>query len=826
MKNIKFVLLIFLLLISLFGFSQDREIKKIIITGKIIEKATNQPLEFATIALVNVRNPKAIFGGITNDKGEFTIEANAGIYDVKAEFISFNPLEIKQQKLFQNTDLGSIALSENSTQLKDVTIKTKQAAVEIKLDKKVYNVGQDLTAKGGTATDVLNNVPSVTVDTDGNVSLRGNDSVKILIDGKPSNAVNIATALQSIPADALDKIEVITNPSSRYDAEGSAGILNIILKKGKTDGLNGSFIATTGIPKNYGLSGNINFKTQNFNIYATAGYNDSKFQGNSLLNSDYLDPNGTVNYSINERNARTRAKKGYNYNFGFDWNVTKSFVWSNGFSYSRNDGSSPENDLLYNYLPTGNFVRNRFNNQIIAENDLAYTTGFVKKFKKDGHQLTASATFSQGLDNNLSTISDFVIGQEYNTAITTTKNNQSQNRNLFQIDYVLPLGKQSQFEAGYKTDFSRSLVDYNVSNLVSGVYVSNPFFTNVFQYNEKINAVYTQFGSKINKWSYLFGLRFENSNIDINLLNTNQLKNKNYNNLFPSAFLTYSLSDDTNISLNYSRRITRPRNRFINPFAGYTSNVNIFQGNPDINPSITDAVDFGFLTKINKITLTSSVYYNYTKDVFQFIRRPNGNSVSTTFNGVTTVTPVILSTPVNLASENRFGFEFTLNYAPYKWWKLNSNFNFFQSSIVGNNTYTDLNTNQIVNQNLGINSSSWFAKINSKITLPYKIDWQTNAVYTAPQNTSQGQSLATLVANIAFSKDILKDKATISLNVNDLFNSAKMIRQANLPLVNSYLEMQRKERQINLSFTYRFNKKKSEREKPSRNENSGEDFQG
>jgi outer membrane receptor for ferrienterochelin and colicins len=820
MKNIKFIILTLILITSILGFSQEREIKKINISGKIVSKIANQSLGYATISFVNTKNQKILFGGITNEKGEFSVEINAGIYDVKAEFDSFKPLELKQQKLFQDTNLGDLQLLEDKTQLQDVTVQAKQSTVEIKLDKKVYNVGQDMTVKGGNASDVLNNVPSVSVDSDGNVSLRGNDNVRILIDGKPSNAINVATALQSIPADALDKIEVITNPSARYDAEGSAGILNIVLKKGKNNGINGSFTAIVGNPKNYGLNGNINFKTKELNTFATIGYSDSKFQGTTLVNTDYLNTDGTIKNSINERSVRERAKKGYNYNFGFDWNLTKDFTLSNSFTYRRNDGLSPENVLLYNYLPNDSFVRNRLNDQFVEETDLDYTTSFVQKFKKEGHKLSANATFSQGSDNGLSTITDFVIGQSSNATITTSKNFQSQSRNLYQIDYVLPFNKESQFETGYRSDNSKLLTDFNVLDLISGNFVSNPNFTNKLDYKERINAIYAQVGSKINKLSYLFGLRFENSNIDINLLTTNEFNNKNYNNLFPSAFLTYSLSDNTNISLNYSRRITRPRNRFINPFSGFSSNVNIFKGNPDINPAFADAVDFGLLTKIRKVTLTTSLYFNHTQNVFQFVRRPNGDSVTTVVNGQTIVTPITLSTPINLSFEDRLGFEFTLNFSPYKWWKINGNFNFFQSKLVGNNTYVLAGSNQTVIENLDRNSASWFTRINSRITLPYKIDFQANANYTAPQNTSQGQSLGVLFMNLAVSKDVLKDKGTFSLNVNDLFNSQKMIRQANLANLNSYVEMLRRERQINLSFTYRFNKKKVERER-TRPENDG-----
>jgi outer membrane receptor for ferrienterochelin and colicins len=825
MKFFKNIFITLFILNSFIVYCQTSEVKKVKITGTVLEKVSNKKLEFATVSLINATNLKQFFSVLTDNNGEFVLNVSSGVYDVKIEFISFETKILKQKEFIQDVDLGIISLSEKNTQLNEVKVISKTSAVEIKLDKKIYNVGQDLTVKGGNATDVLNNVPSVTVDADGNVSLRGNDSVRILIDGKPSNAINVATALQAIPADALDKVEVISNPSSRYDAEGSAGIINIILKKGKNDGLNGSVILTTGIPKNNSLSANVNFKSKIFNIYSTFGYIDSEFNGNTLNNTDYLNFDGSIKNAINELNTRTRAKKGINLSYGIDLNLSNSIVWSNGFNYNRSNGYSPENNLLSNFLPTGTFTRNRFNNQSIEENDVSFNTAITKKFKKEGHKLSANASFSIGKDYTSSLISDFIIGQENIRTNTSTLNNQDQSRNLFQVDYVLPFGKNNQLEMGYKTDFNQLKTNFNVSNQDSfGNFISDPNFTNIFQYKEKINAVYSQFGTKIKKFSFLVGLRFENSNIDINLIQTNNFINKNYNNLFPSAFITYSLSDNTNLSLNYSRRITRPRNRFINPFAGYTSNINIFQGNPDINPSITNSLDFGLLTKINKFTVTSSLYYNYTKDIFQFTRRPSGNFVTSIVNGQTISTPILISSPVNLSYENRLGFEFTLNYSLYKWWKLNSNFNFFQSSIVGDFSIIDLSNNQLKSQKFDVNSSSWFTKLNSKINLPYKIDWQTNAVYTAAQVTSQGKSLATLVLNLAFSKDVLKEKATISLNVNDLFNSAKMIRQFNLATANSYSEMQRRERQINLSFTYRFNKKKTEKESRPKQDDGGGDY--
>lgn len=817
MKSIKLFLTLVLILSSLLNYSQQRpNVKKVKVTGKVIEKGTNQPLEYSTISLINTTTNKVTAGGITDAKGEFNFETIPGIYTIKIEFISFKPTEIKGKSIQENTNLGVISLQDDATKLDEVVVRSEKTTIDIKLDKKVYNVGKDLMVKGGTVSDVLDNIPSVAVSVEGTISLRGNENVKILIDGKPSSAININDALRQIPADAIDKVEVITNPSARYDSEGGGGILNIILKKGKTNGLNGSFIASGGYPANQGVSATLNYKSDNFNIFTTQGYNYRSNPGSAKINTQYLK---TPSF-IDEYRDNQRINKGYNGNFGIDLFIDKSTTWTNIVNYRRSVNNNEENVFSNNYDTNYNFIylRNRDNLDNGKSENIEYTTNLTKNFKKQGHKLTFDGVFSLNNDKDLARITD-VTSNSSDVHFDDTKNNQKQTRNLLQSDYVLPMGKNSQFEAGYRGSFVYQITDYGVKN--DGI--DNINFTNVLEYKEKINALYSQFGTKVNKFSMLYGMRYEATNIDINQLTSEIYKNKKYDNFFPSAFLTYEINDKTNISLNYSKRINRPRGREINPFNSYSSNINIFKGNPDLDPSRTDAYDFGFLKRWDKLTLNASAYYNYTKNSSQMIRYVDG------FNNVQI--PITISTFVNIGSEARSGFEFTLNYTPYKWFKLNSNFNFFRSDLKGDYTYsyTDLLNNTITKyQDLSKVSNSWSARLTSKITLPNKIDWQTNMTYNGPQYNAQTTVKGIFAMNLGFSKDVLKDKATIALNVNDVFNSRKRRMLTFTDDIISDATMQFRKRQVTLSFTYRFNKQKNEREKQPRKEGEGDgnDFGG
>jgi outer membrane receptor for ferrienterochelin and colicins len=828
MKKIKFAVLLVMLFTSFYNHAQQGPPanNKVKITGKVFEKISKQPLEYATISITAPNDTKVIAGGITNPKGEFDVAVAPGTYDIKVEFISFKATEIKGRTIQGDTNLGVVNLSEDAAQLNEVVVRAEKSTVEIKLDKKVYNVGQDMMVKGGTVSDVLDNVPSVSVDTEGNVSLRGSDNIRILIDGRPSNAINVAEALRQLPADAIDKVEVITNPSARYDAEGGSGLINIILKKGKNQGVNGTFIASTGIPETYGASANLNYKTEKVNYFTTAGYNYRTNEGGGLTNTEYFNADKTPKGYLDEDRDTKRTNEGFNGRAGIEWTVAPNTYWTNAINYQKSNGNTRDlinyNNFNANHAFTGTSFR--LNNGDTDSENVEYTSNLIKNFNDKGHKLTADLLVSRNTDDSNSLIT---ASPNFNN----TLNDQVQKQIQLQADYVLPLGEGSQFEAGYKGSFGDLNNQYIITDNLGN---PDPKLSNTLEYKENINAIYTQYGFKVNKFSYLFGLRWEDTNIQVNLLDNSDFNTKKYNNLFPSAFIGYEISDQSSFSASYSKRLSRPRGRFMNPATNYSSNVNIFQGNPDLDPSLTDKYDIGYIKRWDKLTFNTSAYFENTKDVFSFVRTPTGEVVNsdgevvtpTPENPVNDGIPVILSRPINLGREQKFGFEFTLNYTPFKKWRVNSNFNIYNVKTTGENTYNDSKGNLVV-QNLDNQATTWFARINSKLTLPYKIDWQLSGVYNGEQKTAQGKNLGQFAMNTAFSKDVLKDKATIAFNISDIFNSRIMKsytylqNDTTLESQTSYGEMQFRKRQFNLSFTYRFNKPKNEREKNGAPKNDG-----
>nr|WP_317126886.1 outer membrane beta-barrel protein [Arenibacter aquaticus] len=563
-----------LLLTSLVNFAQGPKgpQQPIKITGTVIDQETNVPLEYATLVLQSVRNPDKVTGGITDATGKFTVETPPGNYNISIEYISYKSYTLNNQNLRSFTDLGTIPLSLDVAQLAEVEVIGERTTVELRLDKKVYNVGSDLTVKGGSVTDVLGNVPSVTVDVEGNISLRGNESVRILINGKPSALSGLSPdALQQLPSDAIEKVEVITNPSARYDAEGTAGILNIVLKQSKTAGLNGSVNVYTGYPESYGGAVSLNLRRDNFNIFTNTTYRYRSGPGNALFEQENFDENGNTLSFQDEIRDYQRKDKSFNTNVGFELFLDESSSITNSFVFGKSNGDNSVDVDFFNFDanmdPT--IQRNRSTMEDEFEEEVQYSLNYQKKFDEDGHTLTFDYQYSKGIDDENSIISEVILGDNIDLDTERTIDNQTQKSQLLQMDYVLPFGKdnQSQFEMGYRGTFNDNNTDFDFGVLQQdGSFNSDPNFSNELNYREYINAAYTQLGTKIDKFSILGGLRMEASDIGIELLNTNEVTNKNYVNWFPSIFLGYEFSEEEQVTISYSKRLRRPRSRYINPF--------------------------------------------------------------------------------------------------------------------------------------------------------------------------------------------------------------------------------------------------------------------
>jgi len=455
------LLLLLVFLTALTTAAQNRA--QSTVSGTVIEASTNTPLEYASIYAQNESNATIVSGAMTDSKGQFSFTVPDGSYYIKIDFLGFKTLELKNITVNGDTNIGVKKVQDDTQMLEEVTVIAERSTVDIKLDKKIYNVGQDMIVKGGTAADVLDNVPSVVVDSEGTISLRGNENVKVLIDGKPTGlANNIQEAMRILPAESIDRVEVITNPSARYEAEGGAGIINIILRKGKALGINGSVTATLGDPRNYELNGMFNLRSEKFNFFSSLGYRDSKSTGYNLNDNRYRDPiTGEPTQRIYEYKDNNRERQGYNGTFGLEWYLTPSITWTNSVTARRNTSNNP-NRVNYDYFDAADhFMYTRYRNEAKdgTRNNVEYTTTVEKKFKKEGHVLTIEGSIAQDKDDENALIDD--INDYLNqTSFERTFNKEKVKSGLAKLDYTLPIGEKGHFEAGYLGTFKSNNTDH------------------------------------------------------------------------------------------------------------------------------------------------------------------------------------------------------------------------------------------------------------------------------------------------------------------------------------------------------------------------------
>jgi len=803
----KKLLLFFLFISTSLLHSQNN---KVIVTGTITDSETNIPLEYATISVFNVNSEKAVNGVISDSNGEFSIELNKGNYDFKVEFISFKIKYYRNITVNDPLDLGTIELSIDENMLEEIEVIGEKTEIEIKLDKTVYNIGKDLTLKGSSVSDVLDNLPSVEVDIEGNVSLRGNESVRILINGKPSGLVGISSneALKQFPSESVEKVEVITSPSARYNAEGTAGIINIILRRSKLTGFNGSLSLNSGYPERYGVSANLNYRTKKLNFFNNVGYNTRTSEGSFINETEYY-TDQAINNFLNENGVRDSERNSNYLNTGIEYFISDKTSLVGSYVSRKSDGfTNNTNNVNQNFNTISKFSE-RLEKESEIDDTNEFSINLTHDFNKEGHVLTIDYQKEKSSENENGFISNSQLKPVFTKYLSEKVNtDEIQESELFKIDYVLPIKKDGQFELGFRRSNQYQDIDYLAENEdLNGNFINDLNLSNTLLYNEKVNAFYTQYGNKKNKFSFLLGLRYEESKTTVKQLANNTNNVKNYNDFFPTLNLSYQIKENETITFGYNRRIRRARSYFINPFPSKSSATNIFQGNPNIDPTYSNGIDLGYLKRYEKLTLNGSVYYRKETGVFTFISENTGDFVLV--NEI--LVPVLRRTPINLASNKQIGLELNANFTQSKNWRLNGSLNFYESETLG--------------EYMGITYDSknltWSGRLSNNLKLFSSVDWQTSFRYRAPQKTAVSERKASLYSNTAFSKDLSKDKITLTFKVNDIFETGKWRIESFNENYRSYSESNwRGGRTLELNLIYRFNQKK----KQSRNSGDYNDY--
>ena len=650
-RNTTLIFIFFLITLASFGQS-----RQIVLSGIITDAESSEPLPYATVSVYN-RNGNLADGGIADESGVFKLNLPPNDYSLNFEYIGFESVTIDIKPYPNNINIGTVKLISSFDSLEGVDVVGQSAEVEIRLDKRVYNVSKNNLIRGGTVSDVLENVPSVSVDIDGNIELRGNNNVRILVDGKPSGLIGLGgiDALTRLPAESIEKVEVITSPSARYQAEGTTGIINIILAKRFLKGLNGVFNLSAGRNDTYSGSANLNYRKGKFNFFTNSGYSDRTNKGRAVQDNVYTDPLESVERYVEERQFN-RRRQGFNVNIGLDYQMTEKTSLTMSYLTNERDGDDSTINEQSQYQIDGVLVTNRYEKEIDREDSNQFSVDFEHQFNKQGHKLTATFQTEKNDETETSDINSFFENGQPSDDSEINRTVENQERNLAQLDYVFPIDKNTQFEAGYrgtdnkrKIDFEVQIIDENDNATV------DENLSNVLDFEQEVHALYSQYGKKFNTFSFLAGLRFENTRIFVEQLDSSSpLNNKSYNDYFPTLNLGWEISPTASITLGYNRRISRPNAWTLNPFQSRSSKTSYFQGNPKLDPSYSNGFDIGYLKQFKKVTLNSSVYYRKSTDAVSRVAIVTDETVFV--NGIET--PVIRRLPINLGTEEQFGVEF------------------------------------------------------------------------------------------------------------------------------------------------------------------------
>jgi outer membrane receptor protein involved in Fe transport len=781
------------------GGQQDKPKGKI--TGKVIDSQTGAPIEYATIGVFRSADSILVTGNITNSAGLFVLEVPYGKVYVNVDFIGYTAKMIPAFTLSESAphvDIGVVKLTASATALEGVEVETEKSQYQVGIDKKVFNVGKDLTSAGGSAADILQNVPSVTVDMDGNVALRGSGGVRVLVDGKPSGLTGVSKSdiLAQIPASSIESIEVITNPSAKYDSEGMAGIINIVLKKQQQKGFNAMVNGQAGTGDRYNGSVNFNYSKGKFNVFGSYDLRSDHRYGNGVSNRKAIFTDSIA--FLEQRSSRVRGNFTHNTRLGADIRLNDMNTLTLSALYKTSDGKSIEG-IDYQELDANRTVLSIFERESQEnDNDRSYdlSMSYRKNYKQKGRMLTADIQYSLALEDEVTDMTERHYNLDYTPMnIDPVKqlsiDNNTQVNGMAQIDYVHPLSESSKMESGVKGSLRSTIVDFTWMNYdnVQQHFVNDTSVSNRFFFGEQIYAAYGIYSNGYKKLSYKIGARVEQTYTLSKLFNTGEITERDYIDIFPSIHLGQDLANKNKLTLSYTRRINRPSFGNLNPFNDFQDPYNLRTGNPQLRPEYISSFDAGHSKYWESYTLSSGLYYRHTTDMIGRVRT------------LDTLTGVAVTSFENMNTGISYGAELTLNASPAKWVRGMLSFNYYRNIIKGEN----------VREGFESDAYSWNTRLNTTFTVWKNLDIQVTANYRAPMIVPMGTIRPMYSIDLGAKKDILKNKATVNVRVSDLLNSQRFRIDAAGPGFENYLEHRWDTRAFYAGFSYRIN---SYKEKP------------
>ena len=785
-----------LLLIAVKGYSQQ----SMKISGTLSDSLTHEPIQFATVALLNQQTKAAVKGIQTDTIGHFVLEnVPAGTFSLRVSYVGYNNI-FKENILINpataNLNLGTLLMSASKNSLlKEVAVTAKKEALQNIDGKKVFSVNQSLVSKGGNAADLLQNVPTLQIDVYGNVSLRGSTNVKVLVDGKPSIIANgdITQILQSIPASAIESIEVIPNPPANYDANGE-GIINIILKKNSRPGLNGSIDIAGGTNANYNADASLSYQSGKINAYGNYSLKNGNTLTTGMQSYTFLKPTDSVVHTTETFPYVTRNKIQF-VKAGIDYSLTP--LSTLGVSASFNSRNRHENQFLSftDYSAADALIEsfNRFNTVNNNGNSYELDLDYNLRFKKPKEELALNFSYAYGSFNDYQQYTtrynpvNGVQSANIDTPLTSDTRHKATNYNI-QADYVLPVGKSGQFSAGYRSQITLGNNDQYAYNVLNTGETPLYTFTDLFSSNNQVNAVYLNYKDQMGNFSYQAGVRGEDSHLDATFMSYNA------NNVlfaapvkipvkgvYPSVLLTEKLEDNSQLQFTFTSRVSKPSVRQYNSTTDFSDPTNYNKGNPDLQPENVTDLELDYTKTWQNISFTSGIYNNIIHNAIGYIQDPPDNDETTT-------------TPENLPYSITTGLELIGHFDIVKGWDLTANGNIFNRDNAAAPQYG-------ITANNGI---SWNANITSNVTPVQRLSFQIRADYKAPDLYLQDKNLAAFGMDVAAKYDFTGNRASLSFNANDIFNSRKqaIVRSSDDLLID--LEVRRISSRATFTFSYRF----------------------